>query len=106
MFLSPLVRTALALDVLGRKPDYMRASQASSPSSSSLTRVSRSQTSASTPSSMSQLTVPTSTSSLLYICAHIDTQTRFGRVDTQLNSIKGGGACQLREKVLAEAATT
>jgi ribose 5-phosphate isomerase len=29
-----------------------------------------------------------------------------GRVDDQLNAIKGGGACQLREKVLAEAATT
>jgi ribose 5-phosphate isomerase len=29
-----------------------------------------------------------------------------GRVDDQLNSIKGGGACQLREKVLAEAAET
>ena len=28
------------------------------------------------------------------------------RVDNELNSIKGGGACQLREKVLAEAATT
>ena len=28
------------------------------------------------------------------------------RVDTQLNCIKGGGACHLREKVLAEAATT
>jgi len=27
-------------------------------------------------------------------------------VDPQLNCIKGGGACQLREKVLAEAATT
>ena len=26
------------------------------------------------------------------------------RVDDELNSIKGGGACQLREKVLAEAA--
>jgi ribose 5-phosphate isomerase A len=29
-----------------------------------------------------------------------------GRVDDQLNAIKGGGACQLREKVLAEAAKT
>lgn len=28
------------------------------------------------------------------------------RVDNELHSIKGGGACQLREKVLAEAATT
>lgn len=28
------------------------------------------------------------------------------RVDDNLNAIKGGGACQLREKVLAEAATT
>lgn len=28
------------------------------------------------------------------------------RVDNALNSIKGGGACQLREKVLAEAADT
>lgn len=28
------------------------------------------------------------------------------RVDNDLNSIKGGGACQLREKVLAEAAKT
>jgi len=28
------------------------------------------------------------------------------RVDNELNSIKGGGACQLREKVLAEAAKT
>lgn len=28
------------------------------------------------------------------------------RVDTALNLIKGGGACQLREKVLAEAAKT
>lgn len=28
------------------------------------------------------------------------------RVDNVLNSIKGGGACQLREKVLAEAADT
>jgi ribose 5-phosphate isomerase A len=28
------------------------------------------------------------------------------RVDNELNSIKGGGACQLREKVLAEAAET
>ena len=28
------------------------------------------------------------------------------RVDNDLNAIKGGGACQLREKVLAEAATT
>lgn len=28
------------------------------------------------------------------------------RVDSQLNAIKGGGACQLREKVLAEAART
>lgn len=28
------------------------------------------------------------------------------RVDSNLNSIKGGGACQLREKVLAEAAET
>lgn len=28
------------------------------------------------------------------------------RVDKDLNSIKGGGACQLREKVLAEAANT
>lgn len=27
-------------------------------------------------------------------------------VDNQLNAIKGGGACQLREKVLAEAAKT
>lgn len=26
-------------------------------------------------------------------------------VDDELNAIKGGGACQLREKVLAEAAT-
>lgn len=31
---------------------------------------------------------------------------RVYRVDTQLNCIKGGGACHLREKVLAEAATT
>jgi hypothetical protein len=31
---------------------------------------------------------------------------RYCRVDPQLNCIKGGGACQLREKVLAEAATT
>lgn len=30
----------------------------------------------------------------------------FRRVDDNLNSIKGGGACQLREKVLAEAAET
>jgi len=29
-----------------------------------------------------------------------------GRVDSDLNAIKGGGACQLREKVLAEAAET
>ena len=28
------------------------------------------------------------------------------RVDSDLNCIKGGGACQLREKVLAEAAKT
>lgn len=28
------------------------------------------------------------------------------RVDSKLNAIKGGGACQLREKVLAEAAKT
>ena len=28
------------------------------------------------------------------------------RVDAELNCIKGGGACQLREKVLAEAAKT
>lgn len=28
------------------------------------------------------------------------------RVDENLHSIKGGGACQLREKVLAEAAKT
>ena len=28
------------------------------------------------------------------------------RVDENLHSIKGGGACQLREKVLAEAAET
>jgi hypothetical protein len=28
------------------------------------------------------------------------------RVDLDLNCIKGGGACQLREKVLAEAANT
>lgn len=28
------------------------------------------------------------------------------RVDSSLNCIKGGGACQLREKVLAEAAKT
>jgi len=28
------------------------------------------------------------------------------RVDSDLNAIKGGGACQLREKVLAEAAET
>lgn len=28
------------------------------------------------------------------------------RVDEKLHSIKGGGACQLREKVLAEAAET
>jgi ribose 5-phosphate isomerase len=28
------------------------------------------------------------------------------RVDNELNAIKGGGACQLREKVLAEAADT
>lgn len=28
------------------------------------------------------------------------------RVDSDLNAIKGGGACQLREKVLAEAADT
>ena len=27
-------------------------------------------------------------------------------MDNELNAIKGGGACQLREKVLAEAATT
>jgi ribose 5-phosphate isomerase A len=29
-----------------------------------------------------------------------------GRVDHDLNCIKGGGACHLREKVLAEAADT
>ena len=29
-----------------------------------------------------------------------------GRVDHQLNCVKGGGACHLREKVLAEAANT
>jgi hypothetical protein len=28
------------------------------------------------------------------------------RVDSQLNAIKGGGACQLREKVLADMAKT
>ena len=28
------------------------------------------------------------------------------RVDSQLNCVKGGGACHLREKVLAEAART
>ena len=31
---------------------------------------------------------------------------RLYRVDPQLNCIKGGGACQLREKVLAEVAKT
>ncbi len=35
----------------------------------------------------------------------VTTQPPF-RVDSNLNSIKGGGACQLREKVLAEAADT
>jgi ribose 5-phosphate isomerase A len=30
----------------------------------------------------------------------------FCRVDYQLNCVKGGGACHLREKVLAEAANT
>lgn len=30
----------------------------------------------------------------------------FRRVDFQLNCVKGGGACHLREKVLAEAANT
>lgn len=32
--------------------------------------------------------------------------TPLARVDKDLNSIKGGGACQLPEKVLAEAADT
>ena len=30
----------------------------------------------------------------------------FCRVDNQLNCVKGGGACHLREKVIAEAANT
>ncbi len=33
-------------------------------------------------------------------------KAKIPRVDNQLNAIKGGGACQLREKVLAEAAET
>jgi ribose 5-phosphate isomerase len=39
---------------------------------------------------------------------HVWEETMWGvcRVDTELNCIKGGGACQLREKVLAEAAKT
>jgi len=32
--------------------------------------------------------------------------SHFNRVDYSLNCVKGGGACHLREKVLAEAATT
>jgi hypothetical protein len=31
---------------------------------------------------------------------------RLSRVDLELNCIKGGGACHLREKVIAEAANT
>lgn len=33
-------------------------------------------------------------------------QRCLNRIDSSLNAIKGGGACQLREKVLAEAAKT
>jgi ribose 5-phosphate isomerase A len=38
------------------------------------------------------------------MCAVIKWNAR--RVDADLNCIKGGGACQLREKVLAELART
>jgi ribose 5-phosphate isomerase A len=38
------------------------------------------------------------------VCA--ETKRDACRVDAELNCIKGGGACQLREKVLAEAAKT
>ena len=36
----------------------------------------------------------------------METVADMERVDEKLHSIKGGGACQLREKVLAEAAET
>lgn len=36
----------------------------------------------------------------------IDNSLGMRRVDAELNCIKGGGACHLREKVLAEAAET
>ena len=39
---------------------------------------------------------------ILYIVTKIE--VLFNRVDINLNAIKGGGACHLREKVLAEAA--
>lgn len=38
--------------------------------------------------------------------ADVTINSHFLRVDHDLNCIKGGGACHLREKVLAEAAET
>ena len=42
----------------------------------------------------------------LHIIAGLRINHPLCRVEPQLNCIKGGGACHLREKVLAEAAET
>ena len=42
----------------------------------------------------------------MYIPIPIPLISAFCRVDNQLNCVKGGGACHLREKVIAEAANT
>ncbi|KAG6837400.1 ribose-5-phosphate isomerase rki1 [Arthromyces matolae] len=40
------------------------------------------------------------------VLRHVLTHTSTSRVDNDLNCIKGGGACHLREKIVAEAAST
>jgi hypothetical protein len=41
-----------------------------------------------------------------YLISRLSVEPVTNRVDKDLNCIKGGGACHLREKVLAEAADT
>jgi len=53
---------------------------------------------------MSPSTGRTSKCKIISMCTEIKRDVC--RVDAELNCIKGGGACQLREKVLAEAAKT
>ena len=62
------------------------------------------ETSTSTHTSMSLLMVPMS-ESFSPLCGG-ELTSAINRVDNDLNCIKGGGACHLREKVLAEAADT